>query len=702
MSAKLALWGGLECSVARIGDEFRDQFKDTGHHGRLTDLDAIAALGIRTVRYPVLWESVSPEHPDVCDWSWHDERMAHLQSLGITPIVGLVHHGSGPRYTNLLDPDFAAGLARHAARVATRYPWVKMFTPVNEPLTTARFSGLYGHWYPHGRSYRQFLPILVNEVRATQQAMHAIRRVVPNAELVQTEDLGKTFAKPKLIAQASHENERRWLGFDLLCGRVNSEHPFWRALLDHGVKPSDLDALHGNPCPPDVIGMNHYLTSERYLDDDIALYPPETIGGNGRETYVDIEAVRADLPGADLGPVARMREVWERYRIPLAITEAHLGCTRDEQLRWLKYMWDAAQTLRNEGADVRAVTIWSMFGAVDWNTLLTARSGFYEPGTFDTRGEKARLTALAKAAAQLTDQGQFDHPVLDGIGWWQRDDRYLVAAARKTASPSSAQLRPILIVGDGRLGRAIAQACMARSLAHVLVRQEFLRNEPGGIGGLIDAARPWAIINCCGFSAATCAQSNPQVCFDANVTMATRLAVRAAELGLPYVMISTDLVFNGAHGSAYVEPDQTQPLGLFGATKREAEWRVMRAHADALILRTGPLFGTTSPEMLKAALRHASHDMGVKLDRDLIVSPTYIPDLADALLDLVVDDETGLWHLANDGEIDAEDLLRRISGESSPHFDQKGRSGCNLALTSKRGLLLPKLGHALDRYDRAA
>ena len=40
-------------------------------------------------------------------------------------------------------------LAQHAENVARRYPWLEMFTPVNEPLTTARFSGLYGHWYPH-------------------------------------------------------------------------------------------------------------------------------------------------------------------------------------------------------------------------------------------------------------------------------------------------------------------------------------------------------------------------------------------------------------------------------------------------------------------------------------------------------------------------------------------------------------------------
>ena len=701
MVAKLELWGGLECSVARIGDTFRDQFKDTGHYARLSDLDAIAALGMRTLRYPVLWESVSPDHPDQCDWSWHDERMAHLKSLGITPIVGLVHHGSGPRYTDLLDPGFAMGLARHAERVARRYPWITMFTPVNEPLTTARFSGLYGHWYPHGRSYRQCLPILVNEIRATQLAMQAIRKIIPHAQLVQTEDLSKTFSTKLLAEQAAHENERRWLGFDLLCGWVGPDHPFWMAMRDNGVALSDLAALHELPCPPDIMGVNYYLTSERYLDENIALYPVAVIGGNGCDVYADIEAVRADLPDADRGAAARLREAWARYHIPLAITEAHLGCTRDEQLRWLKQMWEAAVALRAEGADMRAVTMWSMFGAVDWNTLLTARTGFYEPGAFDTRGETARLTALAKAASQLTAQGGFDHPALDGIGWWQREDRYLLARPGKTALGSQKAARPILIIGDGRLGKAVAQACDARSLAYNLIGNTEWR-EPGAIDRLIDETRPWAIVNCCGFPAAACARSSPERCIEANVTFATALAARAAALCLPYVMLSTDLVFDGQHDKAYVEPDAPRPLGLFGITKREAELQVMQAHAEALILRTGPLFGATPHERLAAALGYAARDMGVRLDRNLIVSPTYIPDLADALLDLLIDAETGLWHLANDGSVGADELLRRVARDSHRHFEQKGRSGCNLALTSKRGLILPKLTAAFDRYHVAA
>ncbi|HEX8511231.1 MAG TPA: hypothetical protein VF635_17260, partial [Propionibacteriaceae bacterium] len=412
------LWGGFECSTVRLGARFRDQFAETGHADRIADLDAAAALGIRTLRYPVLWETVSPLRADTCDWTWTDARLHRLRELGIRPVVGLVHHGSGPSYTSLLDPAFAEGLAAHAGRVAARYPWVTDYTPVNEPLTTARFSGLYGHWYPHRTNEADFLRALVNQCKAVLLSMRAIRRVTPQARLVQTEDIGKTFSVAKLAYQANHENERRWLSLDLLEGRVGPSHPWHARLAARGIERSDLDLLAGGEGAPSLIGVNHYLTSERYLDTDVHAYPRHLRGGNGRHRYVDAEAVRVDLLAGKTGPETRLAEVRHRYRRPLAVTEAHHGCTRDEQLRWLHDVWEAACNLRRAGCHVEAVTVWALVGAVDWNSLLVKRHGFYEPGAFDTRSQPPRLTALGRAARGLATEGRFEHPVLQRPGWW--------------------------------------------------------------------------------------------------------------------------------------------------------------------------------------------------------------------------------------------------------------------------------------------
>src|SRR5690606_32660808 len=111
------------------------------------------------------------------DWTWVDVRLGRLRELGIEPIAGLVHHGSGPRHTSLDSPCFPRKLAGYAGALARRHPWVRYYTPVNEPLTTARFSGLYGHWYPHGRDGPTFWRALNHQCRGIVLAMRAVRRV---------------------------------------------------------------------------------------------------------------------------------------------------------------------------------------------------------------------------------------------------------------------------------------------------------------------------------------------------------------------------------------------------------------------------------------------------------------------------------------------------------------------------------------------
>src|SRR5688572_19553984 len=233
------LWGGVECTLNRVRDTYFDQSVLTRHHIRHGDLDRIAALGIRTLRYPVLWERVA-RSPGVDDWSWTDARLEVLRTAGIRPIVGLVHHGSGPRWTSLIDDAFPDGLAAFASRVAERYPWVDAYTIVNEPLTTARFSGLYGFWYPHKADGRSFARALINQCRATVLGMARIRRVNPAAQLIQTEDICTVFSRPSLAGEAAFLNERRWLTFDLLCGRVVPGHAMWGYLRANGVSESEL------------------------------------------------------------------------------------------------------------------------------------------------------------------------------------------------------------------------------------------------------------------------------------------------------------------------------------------------------------------------------------------------------------------------------------------------------------------------------
>jgi dTDP-4-dehydrorhamnose reductase len=412
----------MECTVNRVGDRYFDQIERTGHASRPDDIDRLASLGGKTTRYPVLWERTAPDPSGAPDFRWAEERLSLLRSRGVRPIVGFMHHGSGPRYTSLLDPEMPEKLATYATAFAERFPWVDAYTPVNEPLTTARFSALYGHWYPHERSAFSFARAMLNQCRATALAMRAIRRVNPAAQLVQTEDLGDVRSSKMLAYQAKFENTRRWLTFDLLFGRVTRSHPMWGYLKWAGVPAKELDRLPEHACPPDILGLNYYVTSERFLDGRLDRYPPALHGGNGRHRYVDVEAVRVCEDGL-LGPAALLKKAWSRYQIPIAVTEAHMGCTREEQMRWILEVWRGAERARLEGANVVAVTMWAVLGSFDWNSLVTREGGHYEPGAFDIRGPRPRETALARMARELAAGRELQHPVLSAPGWWRRSAR---------------------------------------------------------------------------------------------------------------------------------------------------------------------------------------------------------------------------------------------------------------------------------------
>jgi dTDP-4-dehydrorhamnose reductase len=699
----LELWGGVECTIVRLGDQYRDQNAETGHLHRRDDIDLIAGLGLKTVRYPILWEAVAPDSPDACDWAWTDERLALLRARGIAPIAGLLHHGSGPRYTDLLDPDFPAKLAEYAGRVARCYPWIRRWTPVNEPLTTARFSGLYGHWYPHRRDYPTFLRALVNQCRGVVEAMRAIRAVVPVAELVQTEDLGKTFSTAPLRYQAAHENERRWLSLDLLCGRVGPSHPLYRMLVGAGIGEAELAALERGEGRPDLIGINHYLTSERFLDDRIDLYPGHPVGGNGRDRYVDAEAVRVKRLEADTGLGPRLREAWERYKLPLAVTEVHHGCHRDEQLRWAAEVWRTAGALREEGMDLRAVTLWSLFGNVDWRFLLTERNGLYDTGLFDARGERPRPTVLARAAKAWAKGDAFDHPALDSPGWWRRPPRFYPWQGR--CKPLDWNGRKLLVTGaTGTLGKAFARICEERALPFCLTsRQELDICDEGAVAAAIARHRPWAIVNTAGFVRVPDAEREREACLRANALGPETLARACRAAGIPLVTFSSDLVFDGQAGRPYIERDPVNPTCVYGLSKAAAESKVLGAMEQALVIRTSAFFGPWDRyNFAWNVLSALARGEPVRACRHTEVSPTYVPDLVHAALDLLIDGETGVWHVANQGRLSWYEFATSVAEQAG--YDRRLIEPLSeapptvTALASARGTLLRPFDHALADF----
>ena len=719
----LALWGGLECTVNRVRDNYFSQMDRNGHAGRLQDIERFASLGIGAIRYPVLWERTAPDGVDKADWSWPDERLPALRQLGVTPIVGLVHHGSGPRHTSLIDSAFPDLLAEYAGAVAARYPWVEYYTPVNEICTTARFSGLAGVWYPHGGDEATFIRALLVQCRATVLSMRAIRAVNPQAKLVQTDDLSKTYGTPEMEEITSFFNERRWLAWDLLCGMIDENHKLWSYLLDSGAGEEELRWFRENPCPPDVVGVNYYITSERWLD-----HRPERYPASHRHVYrgvphADIEAPRAlATPTPGIAPL--LMETWERYGLPIAITEAHIDANREDQMRWLLEIWNAALKARQQGADVRAVTVWALLGSFDWNCLVTECRGYYEPGPFDVRGPAPRPTAVATLMRELASKRPLSNPVLQGEGWWRRPGRFLCKpVATRTAVADiavrsqfkSSLVQPILISGaSGTLGSAFKRICEKRNLAcHVLTRQEMDITDPASVEAAIVRFKPWAIVNAGGYVRVDEAEADFDRCMRENTLGPTVLALACIRHALRFMTFSSDLVFDGAREQPYVESDLPNPLGVYGRSKLEAEQRVLDADPQALVIRTSSFFGPWDQHnFVTQALNALDVGLPFQAARDVTVSPTYVPDLVNVSLDLLIDRERGIWHLTNGEAVSWLELARRAcaaAGVSSERLQEVSVEECGYAarrpgysaLSSERGLLLPSLDDALKRYVEA-
>jgi beta-glucosidase/6-phospho-beta-glucosidase/beta-galactosidase len=419
------VWGGIECSFSRVQNVFGDQLDYCGHYRRgIEDIEHIAGLGIRALRYPVIWERLKPHADSQIPWSWVERQLNALRHFNILPIAGLVHHGSGPLHACLSESCFATEIEIYARQVAEKFPWIEYYTPVNEPLTTARFCGLYGYWYPHRKSDKAFVEMLLTEIKAIVLAMKAIRNVNSGAKLVQTEDLGKIYSTKRLKYQADFENERRWLTYDLLTGFVKPGHALWDYFLWLGIEEKSLYYFVENTCPPDIIGADYYLTSERFLDSTPEKYPLNTYGSNGKHIYADVEAIRVKHSNPS-GLSVLLRECWERYKIPIAVTEVHINGSAEDQIRWFKHIWDTCLKIRTEGVDLRAVTAWAMFGTYGWSKLLTENPGEYERGVFDVSSGSPQTTEYTEFIKRLTKDPDYLHPACFEIGWWEHEGRLL-------------------------------------------------------------------------------------------------------------------------------------------------------------------------------------------------------------------------------------------------------------------------------------
>mgnify|MGYP002780671847 CR=1 FL=1 len=275
-----------------------------------------------------------------------------------------------------------------------------------------------------------------------------------------------------------------------------------------------------------------------------------------------------------------------------------------------------------------------------------------------------------------------------------------------------AAIRPILIAGaSGTLGRAFQRICHIRGLAAVaLSRSELDITDAASVARALAAHQPWAVVNAAGYVRVDDAETDAARCYAYNTTGPALLAMACAHQQLPFLTFSSDLVFDGRATAPYREPDAPQPLNVYGNSKRLAEQRVLAQHPQALVVRTSAFFGPWDEyNFVYHALQAARAGRPFAAADDAVIAPTYVPDLVNTSLDLLIDGESGIWHLANDTACTWAELAQQAIGLAGldtavvrprpmASFKWPAPRPRYSVLKSVHGALLPCAENGLRRY----
>jgi len=270
---------------------------------------------------------------------------------------------------------------------------------------------------------------------------------------------------------------------------------------------------------------------------------------------------------------------------------------------------------------------------------------------------------------------------------------------------------PLLITGaNGTLGRAFGRICHIRGLpAIALGRAEMDIADRESVARALDQHRPWAVVNAAGYVRVDEAEHDEARCFRENATGPAVLAVACAERGLPFLTFSSDLVFDGQQEGGYTESAQPNPLNVYGRSKLAAEQDVLAAHPAALMVRTSAFFSNWDPHnFVHHALHAARRGQPFEAADDVRIAPTYVPDLVNTSLDLLLDEASGIWHLACQDSCTWAELARaaaRKAGLSDAFVVPRRMADFGLpaprprqsVLASEKGMIQPCIDDALGR-----
>ncbi len=373
---------GIENSYPTIhnGKTRVDEMEKCGHYKHWRkDFDCVQELGISFLRYgPPIHRTWLGDGR--YDWAFADATLHDLRRRDIVVIADLCHFGVPDWIGNFQNPDLPKLFGAYALAFAQRYPWIQLFTPVNEMYICAMFSALYGWWNEQLASDRAFVTSLKHIVKANVLAMQAIVGTRADAIFVQSESSEYFHAEnPAAIKPAEIQNARRFLSLDLNYGRrIDSE--MYEYVMDNGMTRDEYHFFLQNDLKHNcILGNDYYVTNEHRVSPDGEMRPSGEVFGYDGITW----------------------QYYDRYRLPVMHTETNLeqGPNGDEAVYWLWKEWANVLRVRNDGIPIVGFTWYSLTDQVDWDSTLRENRGHVNPlGLYDLN---RKIRPVGEAYKQL-------------------------------------------------------------------------------------------------------------------------------------------------------------------------------------------------------------------------------------------------------------------------------------------------------------
>jgi len=272
----------------------------------------------------------------------------------------------------------------------------------------------------------------------------------------------------------------------------------------------------------------------------------------------------------------------------------------------------------------------------------------------------------------------------------------------------------VLVTGaQGMLGRAVAAEAGARGWAVVrLGRTDLDITDLTAVRSALREYRPDAVVNCAAYTDVDGAETARERAFAVNGLGPRNLALACRETGVDLLHISTDYIFDGRKDGPYGVYDDPCPVNVYGASKLWGERAIASLASRFYIVRVSWLFAPWGKNFVATMLRLGRERESLRVVDDQYGCPTYAPDLARLLLDLIATRCYGVYHATNQGVtswcgfaraiMKQAGLPARVEPCTSAEFPRPARRPANsvldpFPLRETVGYLLPPWEDALER-----